>query len=258
MTSTAQLRPLLLASAKMFYRSLDTVWFAAVSPLLIIAISALVRHLHFAFAHNAGSISFFSFTAIGWAAFLAAHMNQDGIVGTASGYRAQGALKRIAVTPISPRVFIAAQVLTRLAVGLAQTILVLAIVIALGANIADTADLAWLLPLAAIALLTGTAFGFAIAGATDNPEAANQINITLSTPVLLLGGILYPLQGLPGVLPRLAEYVVPFAAPVQAFREAAAGHLTGDFPRLLLISLAWLAVAIALAIRNYRLIERDP
>jgi ABC-2 type transport system permease protein len=255
MTATGQLRPLLLASAKMFYRSIDTIWFAAVSPILIIAISALVKHLHFGFVHSGGTVSFFTFTAIGWAAFLAAHINQDGIVGTASGYRAQGALKRLAVTPISPRVFIAAQVLTRLAVGLAQTMLVLAIVIALGAKIAYTADLAWLLPLAATALLTGTAFGFAIAGAASNPEAANQLNITLSTPVLLLGGVLYPLQGLPGMLPHLAEYLVPFAAPVQAFREAIAGDLDGDFPRLILIALAWLAAALVLAVRSYQLGE---
>jgi ABC-type multidrug transport system permease subunit len=252
----AQLRPLFIASSKMFYRSLDTVVFALLSPFLIIAITALAQHLHFVFENKAGSISFFSFTAIGWAAFLGAHVNQDGTVGTASGYRAQGVLKRIAVTPVSPRMFIAAQVLTRLIVALIQTILVLAIAVALGAAVNYSADLAWLLPIAVIALLTGTAFGFAIAGLTRTPEAANQINITATAPVMLLGGITYPLQGLPGVLPHIAEYAVPFAAPIQAFREAAAGHLAGDFPRLIVISLAWLAVAAALAIRSYRLTDR--
>lgn len=254
---TTQLRPLLLASAKMFYRSLDTVWFAAVSPFLLLAILALVKRLHFGFAHNTGRVSFFTFTAIGFAAFIAAHFNQDGTVGTASGYRAQGVLKRIAATPMSPIAFILAQVLTRLAVALLQTIAFLAAAVALGASIRYTDDLVLVLPLAAIALLTGTGFGFAIAGAAKNPEAANQINITLFTPVFLLAGVQYPLQGLPGMLPHLAEYLVPFAAPVQAFREAVAGHLAGDFPRLILISLGWLALALALAVRNYRLIEND-
>ena len=67
----------------------------------------------------------------------------------------------------------------------------------------------------------------------------------------------YPLQGLPGVLPHIAEYLVPFAAPVQAFREAVAGHLAGDFPRLLAIALGWLALALMLAVRNYRLAEKS-
>jgi ABC-2 type transport system permease protein len=253
---TTQLRPLLIASAKMFYRSLDTVWFAAVSPFILLAILALVRHLDFGFAHSSGVIGFLTFTAIGYAAFLAAHFNQDGIVGTASGYRAEGVLKRIAATPISATAFIAAQVLTRLWVALIQTVAFLAVAVALGADVDYTADLIWIVPITALAVLTGTGFGFAIAGVAGNPEAANQLNITLFTPVFLLAGVQYPLQGLPGALPDIAPYAVPFAAPVEAFRQAVAGDLAGDFARLVLISLAWPAVALALAVRSYRLVER--
>lgn len=252
-----QLRPLLVASAKMFYRSIDTVLFAAITPLAMLAVLALIGHLNFTFAHHGGSVGFLSFIAIGVAAFMAAHFNQDGIVGTASGYRAQGVLKRIAATPISAPAFIAAQVLIRLLAGLLETALFLAIAVALGASVRYTTDLMWILPLATIALLTGTGFGFAIAGVAKNPEAANQLNIALFTPVFLLAGIQYPLQGLPGILPHLAEYLVPFAAPVQAFREAVAGHLAGDFPRLLATSLGWLALALMLAVRSYRLADRD-
>ena len=219
-TAQSQLRPLLAASVKMFYRSLDTVWFAAVSPFILLAVLALVRRLHFGLAHG-GSISFFTFTAIGFAAFIAA------------------------------------QVLTRLAVAVVQTVAFLAAAIALGATIHYSPELIWIVPLTAIAVLTGTGFGFAIAGAAKSPEAANQINIAIFTPVFLLAGVQYPLQGLPGALPEVAEYLVPFAAPVQAFREAVAGHLGGDFPRLILISLGWLALALTLAVRNYRLVERD-
>ena len=249
---SAQLRPLLIANLKMFWRSLDTVWVAIVSPMLLLGIVGLARHLQFAFTHSTGGVAFLSFSATGFAAFLGAHLNQDGIVGAASGYRAQGVLKRIAVTPVSARTFIAGQVLIRLAVALLQTVVLVGFAIVLGASIAYTIDLAWILPVAATALLTGTGFGFAIAGATRSPEAANQLNIALFTPVFLLAGVQYPLQGLPGVLPNVAEYVVPFAAPVQAFREAVAGQLAGDFPRLLALSLAWLTVALVLAVRSYR------
>ena len=82
---SAQLRPLFVASAKMFYRSLDNVLFAAFSPLVMLAVLALVQHLHFAFTHPSGSVDFFSFIAIGYAAFMAAHFNQDGTVGSAAG-----------------------------------------------------------------------------------------------------------------------------------------------------------------------------
>lgn len=253
---TAQLRPLFIASAKMFFRSLDSVWFAAVSPFLILAILTLVKHLGFAFANGAGTVDFFTFTALGYAAFIAAHFNQDGTVGAASGYRARGVLKRIAATPISALAFIVAQVLTRLLVGLAQTFIFLALAVALGASIHYTPDLLWIAPLAAIALLTGMGFGFAIAGFARTPETANQLNITVFTPVFLLAGVQYPLQGLPGALPDIAVYAVPFAAPVEAFRQAVAGDLGGDFARLVLISLGWLALTFGMAVRSYRLVEK--
>jgi ABC-type multidrug transport system permease subunit len=239
----------------MFYRSLDKVWFAVISPFLTLAIMALVKHLQFAFAHGTSRVGFLTFTAIRWAAFIAAHFNQDGTVGDGAGYRAEGVLKRIAATPMSLVVFITAQVSIRVVVGLAQTIAFLAMAVAAGVHIGYTPDLVWIVPLAAITLLTGTGFGFAIAGLTNSPEAANQLNIGLVTPVFLLAGVQYPLAGLPGVLPHLAEYLVPFAAPVQAFREAVAGHLAGDFPRLIAIALGWLASALMLAARNYRLVE---
>ena len=253
---SGQLRPLFVASAKIFYRSLDNLLFAAFTPLVMLAVLALVNHLHFAFAHKSGSVGFFSFIAIGFAAFLAAHFNQDGIVGAASGYRAQGVLKRIAVTPIPARTFIAAQVLVRLLVGFLETIVFLAIAITLGLHLHYGPGLAWIVPLVAVALLTGTGFGFAIAGVAKNPDAANQLNITLFTPVFLLAGIQYPLQGLPGPLPHIAKYLVPFASPIQGFREAAAGRLDPDFPFLALAALAWLALAATLAVRSYRFDER--
>lgn len=252
-----QLRPLFVASLKMFYRSLDNVLGAAIVPLVFMAVLALVSNLDFGFAHRSGNIGFLTFTVIGFAAFLAAHFNQDGTVGAASGYRAQGVLKRIAVTPVPARTFIAAQVLVRLAAGFAETMLFLVIGIAIGASIRYSADLVWIVPLVTIAVLTGASFGFAIAGVAKNPEAANQLNLTLFAPVILLAGVQYPLQGLPGSLPHIAEYVIPFAAPVQAFREAVAGHLAGDFPRLLAISLGWLVLAALLAVRSYRLVDRD-
>ena len=245
------LQPLFVASLKMFYRSRDTVLFWIVSPLLLLGIYALVQQLDFGLP-GGQTVDFFSFVAIGNAAFIGAHFAQDGIVGAASGYRAQGVLKRIAATPIRPRTFIAAQILARLVAALVATLVMLALAIALGAQFSYTANLAWTLPLATLAVLTGVSLGFAIAGWAATPEAANQLNIALFSPVFLLAGILYPLAGLPHLVHRLVLYLIPFTAPVQAFRDAVAGQPITDHGRLVLISLAWLALAFALASRAYR------
>src|SRR3990170_1390824 len=130
---------------KMLYRSRDTVLFWVLSPLLLFVIYALVQELYFGLPAGEASIDFFSFVAIGNAAF----------VGAASGYRAGGVLKRIAVTPISPRTFIAAQILARLALALTATVVMFGLAIAFGAEVAYTANLAWTLPLVAITVLTG-------------------------------------------------------------------------------------------------------
>lgn len=244
------LRPLFVASLKMFYRSRDTVLFWIVSPLLLLGIYALVQQLDFGLP-GGQTIDFFSFVAIGNAAFIGAHFAQDGIVGAASGYRASGVLKRIAATPIRPRTFIAAQILARLVAALLATLVMLGLAIALGAEVTYTANLAWTLPLAAIAVLTGVSLGFAIAGWAATPEAANQLNIALFSPVFLLAGIMYPLAGLPDLVRDAVVYLIPFTAVIEAFRGAVEGNPITDYSRQLIIALGWLALAFALAARAY-------
>lgn len=215
-----------------------------------------MRDLDFAVGNAASDIDFFSFVAIGNAAFIGAHFAQDGSVGAASGYRAAGVLKRIAVTPISAAAFIAANTLARLVAALVATAFMLALAEAFGADIAYTANLAWMAPLVAIAVLTGVSFGFAIAGATGSPEAANQLNIGLFTPVFMLAGIMYPLAGLPDPVRDAVIYAIPFAAPVEAIRGLVDGLPITEFLRQTAIAIAWLGAAFALAVRNYRFVER--
>jgi len=256
MQATHELGPLFVASAKMFYRSRDTVLFWIISPLLLFVIYALVQELNFGVAGQASSIDFFSFVAIGNAAFIGAHFAQDGTVGAASGYRAAGVLKRIAVTPISPSVFIAAQILARVAAALVATVVMLVLAEAFGAHLEYTAHLAWVAPLVAIATLTGVSFGFAISGAMDTPEAANQLNIGLFTPVFMLAGIMYPLDGLPEAVRDAVIYVIPFAASVEAVRGVVDGLPITDFLRQSAIALVWLGIAFGLAERFYRFTEK--
>lgn len=256
MIPAQHLRPLFIVSLKLFYRSRDTVLFWVVSPLLLFGIYALVQELSFGLTDRGSSVDFFSFVAIGNAAFIGAHFAQDGSVGAASGYRASGVLKRIAVTPIAPSVFIAAQILARLVAALAATVAMFALAIALGADIQYTAQLAWTAPLVAIAVLTGVSFGFAIAGAMGTPESANQLNIALFTPVFMLAGIMYPLDGLPDTIRDAAIYAIPFAAVVDTVRGVIDGLPITDFLPQAAAALAWMGAAFALAVRSYRFAER--
>lgn len=153
---------------------------------------------------------------------------------------------------IAPAAFIAAQVMARLFTGVVATLAILALGAALGAEIAYTANLVWIVPLAAIAILIGVGFAFAIAGAMGTPEAANQLNIGIFTPVFLLNGAQYPLDGLAAGFADVAPYVIPFAAPIAALRGVVAGVPITEFGPEVLAALGWLALTLWLAARSYR------
>jgi ABC-type polysaccharide/polyol phosphate export permease len=146
--------------------------------------------------------------------------------------------------------------IARLLAALSATALMLALAEAFGAHIAYTANLVWMVPLVAIAVLTGVSFGFAIAGATGSPEAANQLNIGLFTPVFMLAGIMYPLAGLPDAVRDAVIYAIPFAAPIEAIRGVVDGLPITEFLRQSAIAVAWLAGAFSLAASRYRFVER--
>jgi hypothetical protein len=155
--------PLFGASLKMFYRSVDTVLFSVVSPLLLLA--GFGSRTGLRLRGRLGQDRLLQLLGDRLCRIHRRPLRPGRVVGAAAGYRASGVLKRIAVTPIPPSTFIAAQVLA----GVLATLGILA----LGARIEYTANLIWVVPLAAIAVLTGVGFAFAIAGAMRTPAGAN-------------------------------------------------------------------------------------
>jgi hypothetical protein len=99
---------LVLASSRMLFRSPATLRVAFATPLLFAALIALYDRLEFETA--SGSVDFFDYIAVGVAAWYITYTAQHGMTGAAASYRAQGVLKRLAVTPISSLEFISAQV----------------------------------------------------------------------------------------------------------------------------------------------------
>jgi hypothetical protein len=159
--------PLFGASLKMFYRSVDTVLFSVVSPLLLLA--GFGSRTGLRLRGRLGQDRLLQLLGDRLCRIHRRPLRPGRVVGAAAGYRASGVLKRIAVTPIPPSTFIAAQVLARVLAGVLATLGILA----LGARIEYTANLIWVVPLAAIAVLTGVGFAFAIAGAMRTPAGAN-------------------------------------------------------------------------------------
>lgn len=143
-------------------------------------------------------------------------------LGIGTGFERQyGVLKRLAVTPLGRPRLVAAKITGVLAVEAVQVVLVLGTAVALGWR-PDGADVALAVP----GILLGTAafagIGLLMAGTlrgTLTLALANALYLVL----LLLGGMIIPLESLPAPLEALARLL-----PAAALAEVMAGALTPD------------------------------
>ncbi|MGH2781315.1 MAG: ABC transporter permease [Gaiellaceae bacterium] len=245
---------LTLASTRMLFRSPSTLRVAFITPVVFAAVIALYDRLRF--ETGATSIDFFDYITVGVAAWYITYAAQHGMTGAAAGYRAQGVLKRLAVTPVSPFAFISAQVLARVGLAVAQVVAVLGAGKLLGAHIELGANLAWALLPVTIIVLIGLSIGFIWAGITRTPEGANTLDVMAAIPILFLAGAMWPREAYPDPLERLVDFVIPFVGPFDTLRGIAldGAGITRYGPELLLAT-GWLVALAAVATRVYRLEE---
>jgi ABC-2 type transport system permease protein len=225
--------------------------FAVVASSLQIAAFALMKDLSFGFGSE--SVGFFDFALPGMAVFLALYQLQDIMVAVASGYRARGILRRLAVTPVSPPLVIAVQILTYVVLGVTAAALVLIVGKLLGGNLTMSANLLWLAPLIAMTVLTGLATAFTIAGLTPNPQTASNAGQTATFLLFALTGAILPVEALPGALPDIVPYAVPHTALIQAVRGIAlTGAPISQYGTQILSGAGWLALTLIVAAFTYR------
>jgi ABC-type multidrug transport system permease subunit len=242
--------PLFRASGKMMLRSRGVIFAVAAGSVQILAFG-LMTDLDFGF--GAGRIGFFDFVLPGMAVFLPLYQLQDIMVAVAANYKARGTLRRLAVTPVSPPLVIATQILTYVGLGVAAAALVLAVGKLIGGNLAITPNLLWLAPLIGLAVLTALATAFAVAGLTPNPQTASNVGQTITFLLFALTGAILPVQALPGPLPDIVPYAVPQTALIEAIRGIAlTGTGIAGYGTQVLMGAAWLVIALAVAALAYR------
>jgi ABC-2 type transport system permease protein len=247
-------RQLTLASARMLFRAPATLRVAFVTPVVFAAVIALYTHIRF--ETGGASFDFLDYVTVGVAAWYITYAAQHGMTGAAAGYHAQGVLKRLAVTPISSFAFISAQVLARVALGVAQVAAMLGAGKLLGAHIALRADLVWVLLPVTMIVLIGLSIGFVWAGITRTPEGANTLDVMAAIPILFLAGALWPREAYPHALQSIVEYAIPFVGPFDTLRGIAlSGASIASYGPELLRGAVWLVALALLATRVYRLEE---
>jgi ABC-2 type transport system permease protein len=169
-------------------------------------------------------------------------------LGIATGFeRKYRVLKRLGATPLTRGGLLAAKTATVIAVELVQFAVLVPIAYALGWRAAS----GWLLALLAVLLGTVAFAGIGLTLAGRLPGEMNLAAVNgLYLVLLLLGGMIIPLEKLPGALRSAARLL-----PSGALAEALQGALTraGSIPgRTWIVLAAWAAVAPLVASRTFR------
>lgn len=170
-------------------------------------------------------------------------------LGISTAYeRSYGVLKRLGGSPLTRTGLLTAKIAAVLVVELGQIVLLITIaVFALGWSPVAGANPAGLAVVTLLGTLAFAGAGLLMAGAL-RAEATLALANALFIVALLLGGIILPLDHLPGPLAAVAG-LLPAAALSDAFRAALG---SGEVARPLAILVAWGAGSVALTARTFR------
>jgi ABC-2 type transport system permease protein len=151
-------------------------------------------------------------------------------------YRKNGFLKRLSATPVSAFEFLGAQVLSRLGLALAVT-LILYVGIGQVIHFHNAGSNALLLLVAVLGSLSLIAFGLIVAAYFASEEVVGGLLNFLTWPMMLLSGIWFSLEGSPRWMQVLAQ-LFPLTHVLQAVRAIT---LDGAGPAAIGVDLAYLA-----------------
>jgi ABC-2 type transport system permease protein len=160
-------------------------------------------------------------------------------------------LKRIAATPIKRRTFIAANVITRLLIGLIQAVVILAVAqVVFGITLLGNPFVfAGIVVLGALAFI---ALGYVVASFAPTEDSASQMVSILQFPLMFLSGIFFALESLPQVLRSVAAFM-----PLTYLGDALRQVMVGGTPFVPLgvgvgILAAWLVGCFLISARFFR------
>ncbi|SEN37168.1 ABC transporter permease [Nonomuraea pusilla] len=181
----------------------------------------------------------------GYAAMIAAIGGMGALPATVAGYRERKVLKRLATTPVSPVLLLAAQLVAQSAAALAGSVLLIAAAIVIfGAR--PPANV----PLLAVAFLLcsvmACALGFVIAAIVRTSRGAGLIGMLVMFPMIFLAGAAVPRKALPGSLRQIGD-LLPLTPGVDALNAAWTGT-AAVFPMVILAGIIVAGTAVAAAL----------
>ena len=160
-------------------------------------------------------------------------------------------LKRLAATPLKRWQLVGSNVLMRLLIALAQTVIIVAVgTLAFGVEI--TGSLLLVAGFVALGAVTFLALGYVIASFASTEDAANGMTSMVQFPMMFLSGAFFQIDAMPDALQTVAR-IIPLTYLADALRQVMVGG--APFAPLwvcLAVLVAWLVVCFGIAARKFR------
>lgn len=210
---------LLKTELKLSFRGMDMVIFAICMPVVMAVILGIIYGSKPAFPGAGYTFLEQSFGAVSTIAICA-----GGVMGlplVISDYRQKKILKRFKVTPTSPSLLLAVQVVIYAIYSLISLALVYAVsALFFGMRLHGS----WLLFLAAyfLVMLSMFSIGIMVGGIAPNVKIAGIAASVLYFPMLILSGATLPYEVMPSVLQRAAD-ILPLTQGIKLLKAASLG-----------------------------------
>lgn len=199
---------------------------------------------------KARSQNYLSFLVPGLLAFTIMQLSVAGSGYNIVEYRRKGILKRLFVTPLTPRAFIGGLVLSRSLICLIQ-LGVLLLIAVYGFDITIVGGVLDLFVIVLLGIAVFLCVGFCMGSIAKTQQAIMAIGNLVTFPQMFLSGIFYPIDILPALIQPVAK-VLPLSFLADALRDIIIDGATLAQQLGNLVGLAvWAVLALLLAIRLF-------
>jgi ABC-2 type transport system permease protein len=234
----------------LFWRSQEAAFFTFLLPIILLVLL--------------GSVYDDEIDGVDASTFLLAGMIGYGIVSAAFAglainlviRRESGVLKRVRGTPLPPSIYLAAAIVSTLAI----IVLEVAAQILIGHYLFDAGWPASPGALAVAVLLGGAAFaalGLAVTSAVKSAEGSSAVVNAIYLPMVFISGAFFSVDALPGFLQAIAD-VLPLTYLLDLVRDVFVdGEGLGTSPEAVAVLAAWGAVGVVVALRTFRWEPRE-
>ncbi|MBP0724990.1 ABC transporter permease [Bacillus sp. RG28] len=197
------------------------------------------------------TLKYLDFLVPGIVAMQIMNSNLNGVAGQIASWRERGVLRRMQGTTLRASTFIAAQITARLILNSLQAMLTI-LVGYFAFDVSIRGSFLLLILFVVLGTLTFMSIGFIIASLAKSPESAGPIAGFISFPLMFLGGVFFPVSGMPSYLQGFVK-TIPITHLSSAMREimntgASFSDLSSDFWWLLV----WMVVSFIIATKAFR------